>query len=177
MSTVFSKQPGPAAGSSPDRVVGSPSRCRAGRRVAMYFTDPSLTKQAYKDECDINVIMTNWEKSGVLTHTPRTQGEYRDLGSSFDYHAACNQALAAQAAFDSLSGTVRARFSNDPGRFLDFVQDPRNIPEMISLGLATAEEAPAATPDSKGGASAAVRPAKAVSKAPKEPSTPPVEEE
>ena len=34
----------------------------------LYCEDVSLTKQSFKDECDINNIMNKWVKNGILTH-------------------------------------------------------------------------------------------------------------
>jgi hypothetical protein len=41
--------------------------------------------------------------------------------------------------FMSLPAKIRSRFQNDPGAFLDFVQNPENRDEMIELGLAKAQ--------------------------------------
>lgn len=96
----------------------------------------TLTKQAEKDACDVNNIVRKWQKTGVIEHVAKYQGDYSDLvGAPVDYHAAFNQVLEARAAFDSLPSSVRKRFQNDPGAFLEFVSDPANGDEMIKLGL------------------------------------------
>lgn len=101
-------------------------------------TEPSMTKQSFRDECDINVIMKKWEKTGVIDHVRDIQGQYGDFTDVKDYRSALDAVIQAQEAFDGFPAELRARFSNDPAQFLDFVQDPSNMEEMISLGLAEA---------------------------------------
>lgn len=101
----------------------------------LYCEDVSLTKQSFKDECDINNIMNKWVKNGILTHVSRYQGRYEDLSGAQDYHTSLNQVIAAQEAFETLPATIRSRFQNDPGEFLSFVSDPANLNEMKELGL------------------------------------------
>ena len=43
--------------------------------------------------------------------------------------------MLAQDMFESLPADIRTKFGNDPGRFLDFVEDPQNEEELIELGL------------------------------------------
>lgn len=97
--------------------------------------DPSLTHQCFKDDCDVNNIMARWVKDGLVAHVNQYQGRYEDVSSAEDYHTSLTRVIAAQDAFDSLPATIRARFENDPGKFLDFVGDPSNVDEMDKLGL------------------------------------------
>jgi phage internal scaffolding protein len=96
---------------------------------------PSLTKQASKDETDINFIMKKYQKTGIVEHVNEFQGNYQDVSGSQPYQESLNQVIAAQAAFDSLPSSVRAKFQNDPGVFLTFVNTPGNRDELIKLGL------------------------------------------
>ena len=99
------------------------------------FEDESLTKQSFKDECDINVIMRHWSNEGIATHLNGRQARYEDFSNVQDYHTSLNLVIKAQEVFDELPASLRARFENDPGQFLDFVGDPANIDEMVDLGL------------------------------------------
>lgn len=96
----------------------------------------SLAKQSFKDECDINTLMERYQRSGVIEHVNRFGGRYGDFTGVQDYQASVNQVLEAQEAFMTLPSSVRKRFDNDPGVFLDFVMEPSNLDEMVSLGLA-----------------------------------------
>lgn len=95
----------------------------------------SLTKQSFQKETDINNIMKQFAKTGLLTHTMSVQGRYGDFVSAPEYHEAMNQILAAQEAFASLPSKIRNRFNNNPEDFLSFTQDPGNTDELIKLGL------------------------------------------
>lgn len=96
---------------------------------------PSMTKQAFKDEVDINWIMRKYEKTGLIEHVNRFQGKYADLGSAEDFHSCMNRIAAADEAFMTLPASIRERFSNSPEEFLRFVNDENNIDEMRKLGL------------------------------------------
>ncbi|AXL14650.1 internal scaffolding protein [Microviridae sp.] len=107
-------------------------------RVAFETKGHSLTHQSHAKECDINQIMMKWQKTGVMEHRNTFEGQYADFTETpQDYHEAMNQVLQAQEMFESLPSSVRRRFANDPGTFVDFVGDPQNVDEMIKLGLAT----------------------------------------
>lgn len=109
-------------------------------RVLNVNEEPSLTKQSFKNECDINLIMKKWQKTGVLPQARSAQPCYGDFTGISDYQSALNAVAEAQDTFLALPSALRARFSNDPSLFLEFVQNPANIDEMISLGLAERSE-------------------------------------
>ncbi len=112
--------------------------------VYMEITGESRAKQSMRDECDINVIMAQYHKTGMLAHVNQYEGNYTDLPMAIDYHSMLNQAQDALDAFESLPSDIRTMFHNEPEEFLAFVQDPSNREEMIDLGLAHAD--PADTP-------------------------------
>ena len=98
----------------------------------------SLTHQSFVAECDINNIMSRYEKGLIIEHVNRYQGDYGDFTDApTDYAEALNQVMAAQEMFMSLPSKIRERFENDPGQFLAFVQDPENLEEMQELGLSS----------------------------------------
>lgn len=102
--------------------------------------EPSMTKQSFKEECDINNIMAKYRATGLIdVGTKLKEGHYADLADMPDYHTSMNVVIAAQAAFEALPSTLRERFGNDPGKFMDFVSDPANECELVSLGLAVAK--------------------------------------
>lgn len=104
-------------------------------RVSVRFTKPSRAKQSFKDECNINNILSKWQQTGLITHTNKSQPNYATLASPTDYHQSLNTIMAAQEAFDALPSTLRTKFDNDPAQFLGFVSDPKNKDELQKLGL------------------------------------------
>lgn len=119
------------------------------RRQAIKFTEPGLTKQEFREECDINNIMKRYEKDGVLTHFNKYQGQYGDFADVSEYHEAMNKVVAADTMFMSLPASIRDRFGNDAGKFLDFVGDEKNLKEMHEMGLLRDDYVPPIVPDPK----------------------------
>lgn len=97
--------------------------------------EPSLTKQEFQDECDINSIMAKFEKTGEILHSNEVTPRYGDFTLVPDYQSALNFVAESEAMFASLPSKARDRFANQPEQFLAFVSDPANIPEMKALGL------------------------------------------
>lgn len=97
--------------------------------------DPSRTVQSQKDEADINVIVRNFGLTGTVP------GNYRpplleDFNEVVDFHSAMNAVKAAERSFMQVPAELRARFGNDPQRFVEFCSDEANLDEMRKLGLA-----------------------------------------
>jgi hypothetical protein len=114
------------------------------KRTQLECTSPSLTKQSFRDECDINALMRRWSASGDLSNVLRSfelengfRASYGDYTGVQSYHESLNRVLAAENAFMQLPSSLRERFRNDPGEFLAFVQDPANERELQTLGLRT----------------------------------------
>ena len=107
---------------------------RSSRR-SITFTQPSMTKQSFRDECDINNIMSKFEKTGLIEHQNRFKGDYGDFVDVRDYQASLDQVIAAEEMFDALPSKVRLQFDNDPSQFLAYAQDSKNHQGMIDLGL------------------------------------------
>lgn len=107
---------------------------RKYRRVQYIDTTPSVTKQSHKDECDVNKILERYKLTGHLTHV-KNGGLYGDFSNIGSYKEAVDQVSSATESFMSLPASVRKRFDNDPGLFLDFTGDPKNLDEMKKLGL------------------------------------------
>lgn len=97
-------------------------------------TGAGRTKQSHRDECDINVIMKRYEKSGVLPDFGGREGRYLDCTGA-DFNAAMQVLAQGRSVFNELHATLRARFENDPAKMLDFVHDPANREEALALGL------------------------------------------
>jgi len=111
----------------------------ASNESGLHCEDASLAQQHFKDECDINNILRQFNITGLLpesTLSPR-YGDFTGIG---DYHTALNQVIAAEDEFMALPATLRARFENDPAQLIEFLDNPDNINEAVSLGLINAPE-------------------------------------
>lgn len=122
---------------------------------------PSMTKQSFAAECDINNILKQYKTSGMLAHVnaKAAQGQYLDLPAEVDFQTALNTVMRAEDAFASLPSKLRTRFGNDPAEFLVFCADPANAEEMRTLGLANPLPPPPLPGDGPGSGSSPGKPA------------------
>lgn len=101
--------------------------------------NPTMTKQEFKTECDINVIMDSFQ----VMHTPlidpmvQRSGEpiFGDFSEIPNLQEAQNKLIEAENLFMQLPSSIRKRFNNDPVSFVDFCQRPENENEMRELGI------------------------------------------
>lgn len=110
-------------------------RKRLVPRVQLKFTQPSRTIQSAEAECNINNIMAKYQKTGLVTHVNKSQGFYDDVSDLVDYREALDIVSRAEFLFSSVPSAIRARFDNDPAKYLAFVHDPANADELIKMGL------------------------------------------
>lgn len=106
----------------------------ASDQSGLECNDPTLTKQSFKEECDINTIVERFNITGELPQNVRMP-EYRDFTEITDYHTALNAIAQARESFDAMPANIRARFQNDPEQFVDFCNDPGNRDEAKKMGL------------------------------------------
>lgn len=104
------------------------------RRVQLTFEEPSLAKQAFKAECDINTIVKRHQRKGIVTHLNPDEPGY-GFAPSLDLKQAMDTVIDAQRAFDALPSEIRRRFSNDAVEFVEFAENPENREELRKLGL------------------------------------------
>jgi len=73
------------------------------RPHAITFTEPSLTRQSFKDECDVNQIVKRYTETGMINHIPRTTPRYGDAPEGDFLEAAIiNADIASQIEAGSL---------------------------------------------------------------------------
>lgn len=100
--------------------------------------EPSMTKQSFIAECDINNIVREFSPAAMaeMTLINLQSGRFQDLPDAGDYQQYLETLRATDASFALLPAKIRARFDNDPAQFLEFFNDPANQEEAIKLGLA-----------------------------------------
>lgn len=109
----------------------------------------SVTKQQFRDECDINALMARY-KAGQLDDIaakplsvsavapPRTP-MYGDFTQVSDYQEAQNIVIRAANDFAALPAAVRDRFKNSPAAFLTFAAGKDAGAVFEELGLLSPE--------------------------------------
>lgn len=105
---------------------------------------PTMTRQEYRDECDVNVLMRKYEATGVVPPVNGATPQYLDVSDVPDLARALDIVDRATSAFMALPASVRREFDNDPVKFVAFAESPDNLDKMREWGLAPkAEEPPA----------------------------------
>lgn len=119
-------------------------------RIGISFAPVGRVDPQFQNETDINYIMAKFAKTGILPTQNRAERYGTQTGT--DLREALELVTRAEQSFSELPAKVRDKFKNNPGAFLDFVQDDANLPQMAELGLLTPEAtilhkaAPAAPP-------------------------------
>lgn len=101
--------------------------------------NPSMAKQSFAEECDINVMLKRFGITGQMPQGLRLP-EYGDYEQVVDFQTAMNIVVEARETFMEMPAHVRARFHNDPQEFLEFCADEKNKDEAVKLGLVVEPE-------------------------------------
>ncbi len=101
------------------------------------FTD-GLTEQHHTDTCDINKILAQFMETGIMPNT-NANPQYGDV-SDVDFTQMQNQLATAKTLFEELPEQVKAHFNNEMHSFLNFAENPDNLPQMEEWGLAVKNE-------------------------------------
>lgn len=83
----------------------------------------SLTDQSFKNDCDINIIMKNFAKTGVLPQQTNL-GDYIDATEIPTLEQAFDISRRASEAFLSLPAEVRNLINHDPSQLEKIVSNP-----------------------------------------------------
>lgn len=100
-----------------------------------FSNDPGLTEQSHKAACDIHNIMRKAQKTGLVDHVNEYKGSYMAMPNSVDFHEHMNIIAQANEMFESVPAEIRKKFGNDPGAFVDFMQDAANYERIQEMGL------------------------------------------
>lgn len=115
------------------------------RKHSIVFPLVGKTKQSMKDECDINKIMSKYQTTGLIDFVNKNQPQYGDV-TSISFEHSLEQVTQANAMFAEMPSETRKRFDNSASKFLEFVNNPENLEEAISLGLINSPDRRAAEP-------------------------------
>jgi len=104
------------------------------RRVQTPVGTRTKTEQQHENECNINTIMRKMHAQGIIPHY-ETGGNFGDFTSIDDFQTAQNRIIAANNDFMALPAELRAKFDNDPGQLLQFLENPDNREACQEMGL------------------------------------------
>lgn len=113
------------------------------RPAGLDFTNsPSKAKQSFAKEADINNIMAQYLKTGVLPAGER-QPLYGDFSDVEDYKHVLQRISETESDFALLPSEVRGKFQNSPENLLLWLSDPANKSEAVQLGIIAGNQEPA----------------------------------
>lgn len=87
-------------------------------------TGPGKAKQSMKDECDINLILDRYRRTGAVAHLAKGVPTFLDVSELTDYRQALEVGRQADSFFSSMPAKVRALFGNDVANYVEALQDP-----------------------------------------------------
>lgn len=103
------------------------------KRVSVGFTQPSLTEQDKKNECDINYIINNFVKTGI-NPTAGRQMSYVDCTSVPKFEEAQLIVANTLSMFEALPANERDNFGTVQ-KYLEYVSNPDNLKDCYERGL------------------------------------------
>lgn len=101
------------------------------------FTQPSLTQQQFKDECEIESLLKAHNLSQVMgiMNNHGQQPLYGDVSDIPDFHDAQNHVARATEYFEGLPSDVRSRFNNSLSEFLTTLNNPDAREALTEMGV------------------------------------------
>lgn len=94
------------------------------------------TKSEFLKECDINMIMARYRKTGILGDPARqAAARFGDFSQVPTYQEMQQKVLDAHEVFMALPASVRKEFDNDPGAFISSADTPEGRDLLVKLGL------------------------------------------
>lgn len=116
------------------------------KRVQINCSEPELTDQSSKKMCDINNIITQYTKTGILPHVSKAVGRFIDNTQVLPLEEAHAIITHAKELFYQLPAQVRKMMDNDPTQLNDFLNNPDNRDLLIKHKLLEPKKAPEGNP-------------------------------
>lgn len=115
------------------------------RPYSVDFSEPQLTDQSYANACDINVIMAQYAKTGLLPQNSTIHPRYIDTTQVPTLEQAFSAVNSALEAFNNLPPTIRKLMDNDPSQLENFIADPNNADLLLKHGILIQTKPPEST--------------------------------
>lgn len=101
-----------------------------------------MTKQSFKDECDVNVVVRNHAQTGMWTHLNPINPTYGNFALATDLQEALAMVEYSETEFSKLPAEVRSACNNNPVELLQRLAHPGDAQILVDLGLPISEAAP-----------------------------------
>lgn len=109
-------------------------RDKLERRIskgAITFKEPSLTKQSFRDDCSIPLMMERYTRTGLL---PKRRVSTYGIETGADFHMLNLAAANARSKFELLPPHIQTKYGN-VGKVLELLHDPVNRAELAADGV------------------------------------------
>ncbi|UYD39249.1 MAG: internal scaffolding protein [Wigfec virus K19_177] len=134
-------------------------RPNGSRRIQIDCSEPQITDQSYKKASDINTIMKQYQKTGLLLEPMKAFSKYVDNTQAIPLEDAHRLLYEAKELFYQLPSALRKQMDNDPVQLESFLSNPENHDQLIKFGLlkpkaddaspSASPQPPAGSPDPK----------------------------
>lgn len=110
------------------------------KRVALNTGNETPVQQQFKDEVDVNSIVSRVLRTGDVTVLNRREPNY-GFAESVSYHEAMNVIVNTEERFNSLPAKIRDHFNSDIMEFMEAMEKPDFEEVMKGLGTEFVENA------------------------------------
>lgn len=102
------------------------------KRFIRKFEGESKTQTQFGEDHKTDVMIKKFLKTGRISvqNGPLMAGM-----DGASYHENMNRLVDIEQAFMKVPSEIRDKFQNDPGHFMDFVNDEKNYDECVKLGI------------------------------------------
>lgn len=95
-------------------------------------TEPTLTQQQFKDECDVNKIIDRLVRCGESLPMPSAE-DFADVSNIEDYQKLLDKVSRVDETFYALPSDLRAYFKNDPAEFAATLRTKAGYQDFVRL--------------------------------------------
>ena len=101
----------------------------------IFFTEPSRTKQADMERCDLQYQLARFQKTGLMGNLRSDEPLTGDFSEVDDLITAHNRLIDLEEQFMSIPAALRKKFDNDPLQMLEWLQKEENYEEAVKYGF------------------------------------------
>lgn len=109
-----------------------PDHLNTRKRVQITFSEPTLTKQSFKNECDINQVVAKFVQTGQLPLTNNQEPQYGDApDQDIDLKSSIDTVNQLKSEFYELSPEMQKSFKGNFKNYAQFLSDYEADPGSI----------------------------------------------
>lgn len=103
------------------------------RRTQLDFTDTiSKTEQHHLESCNMQFILTQAQKTGMIEHIRNDSPRYETLATKVDYLESMKVIAEANSVFETLPAKIREKFENKAENFLEYLAKEENVKRLAN---------------------------------------------